>query len=791
VTTHGPPAAANANDPDRERATPRERRRRVRFRSVVAWIVFHRFHLLIAAAFVGFPVVARGFASALFSNLFVLSWQGQVAVDALAIALGHVLAITVWASTRNGPIRLWPGIGPRAGEPGAEPAPDAAIRFGYREFRNAFRRSWGTSRRAVRRIGKLEPWIALALALPTVVAVAVASAESPFVGGGSQSLVSRLLAIAVAVGVVGIGRAAAALVTAWLSPFDLRHGLVAGSWVARRLVKIAAKNPPRLALWLRDRLVALLARPPFGPGYVWVDPRGRRFLHSGHLAALGFLTATSLVYAVQGLADAPGSGEPWLPALGDLLLVLIVVAWVLPGISFLLDRFRVPVLPALLVFSLALYSVAGRDHFFALRESSAEAPVPGAGADDTATIDAWFESAADGSPAPPIVAVAAAGGGITSAAWTAETLAGLASEPTGGAFLRSLRLVSAVSGGSVGAMFFLDALPAGTPLARAEALSPAAADSIRTRAAATSLASVGWGLAYPDLLRMLSSFPFATFWPQVDRSWALEESWRGRLTHPEPAPTLGEWRQATLAGEMPLVVFNATAVETGDRVALATLALGPLGARSFWRTYEGWDVAVPAAVRLSATFPFVSLAARARLPATATRADRAGLSKAHYVDGGYTDNSGLLSVLEVLDAALERRCGPAVPAEDAAPCSAPSIFVVRLRPFDETARDLAKVSNGHPWLTSALSPLETLMAVREAGPAQRNAFELDLFLACWRRRGVEIETVDLPLGERMPLSWKLTAAERRTLTKSWQELSSQPSEELCRLRRALGAPECA
>ena len=55
-----------------------------------------------------------------------------------------------------------------------------------------------------------------------------------------------------------------------------------------------------------------------------------------------------------------------------------------------------------------------------------------------------------------LIVVAASGGGIQAAAWTAQVLSGLDTENDGN-FGPKVRLISAVSGGSVGAMYFVDA----------------------------------------------------------------------------------------------------------------------------------------------------------------------------------------------------------------------------------------------------------------------------------------------------------------------------------------------
>src|SRR5690606_3790489 len=107
-----------------------------------------------------------------------------------------------------------------------------------------------------------------------------------------------------------------------------------------------------------------------------------------------------------------------------------------------------------------------------------------------------------------------------------------------------------VSGGSVGAMFFVDGLP---DLSHSPApLAPAAGEAIRRAASASSLEAVGWGLAYPDLARTLFSSVLTRVAPFVDRNWALERSWAERLTsrarRVAPVPTLADWRADFLAG---------------------------------------------------------------------------------------------------------------------------------------------------------------------------------------------------------------------------------------------------
>jgi hypothetical protein len=356
---------------------------RPRLRSFFVWLLFHRFHLLLAAALVGFPWFARGPAAPFAANLFVLGFGEQVAVATLATVAGQVLVIVTWTSTRAGPLRLWPGTG--------DAGPEQAIRLGYREFRHAFRRSWGTSRRLARRMPVLAPWLAIALAAPTLATLHAASGE------GELTAALSLGALFVGVLLAQLVLAAAALATAWLTPAEARHGLLEGSPLARRLAALARRRTLPGAEWLRDLLTSCLARGPFGPGYVWVDPAGRRSLHSGHLAAAGLFAATLAVYVALGVANRPGAEAPLLgrlPALGALLLVLTMAAWIVPALSFLLDRFRAPVVAAIVLVSFALYALAGADHFFTLRAPAAA--LPASPAEDLALVDSWFASDVDG-----------------------------------------------------------------------------------------------------------------------------------------------------------------------------------------------------------------------------------------------------------------------------------------------------------------------------------------------------------------------------------------------------------
>jgi hypothetical protein len=90
------------------------------------------------------------------------------------------------------------------------------------------------------------------------------------------------------------------------------------------------------------------------------------------------------------------------------------------------------------------------------------------------------------SPSEPrsITVMAANGGGIQASAWTAKVLTGLQKE-VGDQFGKSIRLISAVSGCSLGAMYFANEYTEGGPP------SANALNSIVERAERSSLDKIG------------------------------------------------------------------------------------------------------------------------------------------------------------------------------------------------------------------------------------------------------------------------------------------------------------
>jgi hypothetical protein len=478
----------------------------------------------------------------------------------------------------------------------------------------------------------------------------------------------------------------------------------------------------KLARWL-DHL---------GPGYSQVvrdDEEARKLLATGHAQAFLWFGLTLAAYIasyrltfLRGVPDAYSV----LPALFYLLLILLLAGSFLAGLSFLLDYYRVPTLVVLLLLSLASYGLFRVDHFYEVAQPSSAA-APAAPAEVTAAVAKRRFAAAvprtgerKDRPTRTMVVVTAAGGGIQAAAWTAEVLAKL-DERYGENFTRSVALVSSVSGGSVGTMFYATS---GSWTKPGPPFDADARELLLKASRSSCLEATGWGLAYPDLMRL--AFPPAVDQGQVDRGWAIERAW-GRWPSRLAKPTVDEerlrdWSGPMASGDMPLIAFNATVVETGQRMVISPV-LGPgtgnvaTQPEQFLQLYTGPNVnpRVTTAARLSATFPYVSPISRPFRP----DADADTAKDYHLADGGYADNEGMSTVISWLGQVLAT-----YGKKDRKEWNFDRILVIRIVPFPVS--DLAQARADKGWLYAFLGPIETMKNVRTASQAERNSALLEL-----------------------------------------------------------------
>ena len=500
------------------------------------------------------------------------------------------------------------------------------------------------------------------------------------------------------------------------------------------------------------------------------DPSGRRRLLPGHGLAIAVGLTFFAVYLLIGSLH-------WGTAIVYVILLLTVLCWILAAFAFFLDRFRVPVLLVLAVFFIAAAQSPRSDHYFNL-----SATPPGYyGPSSTEYILAERR----GAPNCPIIVVSANGGGIQSAAWTARVLSGLAEEfqklggPNLEKFLRSIRLISGVSGGSVGAMFFVNEIqPPGST-------TPMSFSNVVQEAEESGLAEVVWGMAYPDLGHAF--LPWFRRDLLLDRGHVLEETWvKSARDHGSPSLAKGllEWNRGVVEGWRPATIFNATFVESGERLQISTIPVGdkgwPIGRKEFFYLYNA-DIRVATAARLSATYPYVSPAARPRLYSQGSPLfpDRPpDYEHLHAVDGGYFDNSGLCALTEWLNEALTQR-------EDVwnktgrKPTGREKILVLQIRGFPEVTASRHKPARG--WFYQLYAPLSTMLGVWTTGQQATNVTELDLLQKYWAEKGIDLVPVifqpdaSVYQGRKgvLPLSWHLRKDDKDLIEKAWENSDSQ------------------
>jgi len=498
-----------------------------------------------------------------------------------------------------------------------------------------------------------------------------------------------------------------------------------------------------------------------------------RSILPGHVAAFILFLLTLVAYAVLGVVKYYRLGAPPLvPKLCYVLLLATLLCWALFGLAFFLDRYRMPVLIPVAAWLAVTSFLPWSDFYYPVKSLEPTSEV--AAVNDKGT--------EDGS----IIVVAVNGGGIQAAAWSARVLTGLEKKcrkECDRQFDRDIALISSVSGGSIGTMYFVNEYKDGR-------IDPnTKLSGIVDRAEGSSIDEISWGVLYPDLLRSVLSIPIPWGW---DRGRALEEAWlRNDIrwdTRLGIEEGLYDWRADTENGDRSAVIFNTTITETGQRLPLATTDLpeGSPGRLNYDQLFEERkDVPVVTATRLSASFPYVSPAARA--------ADIEGPAS-HIVDGGYYDNYGISSLVEWLDAKLrsdqdiekvliiEIRGAPSPPTyanDDARGCPVkPSV-------------DAPDRKSEAGWFYQYAAPLLTVLGVRDTGQRAHNDLELDLLVDKWDEQDEENEQD--PRGKQephrveikralfefdrhdVPLSWHLTAHDKQSIEENWHEELSKRS----------------
>ena len=499
---------------------------------------------------------------------------------------------------------------------------------------------------------------------------------------------------------------------------------------------------------------------PLGKVYHEMGPN----LKAVHFRAFRYFVVSLIVYLALGVVANPYFSLPAgvIPALSVVLAEIMVLLWILGGVAFIFDRGRIPVVAVIATALLVVQFVMPTDHEFEVQKWDA-GPAPRS----DQVLEQWCKKHPS---SRPLVVVAASGGGIRASLWAAQVLAGLEKDVVD--FHDRVALLSCVSGGAVSSAYYVDRFT------NPDATTPEALEKLIEDAGASSLTAAVWGLAYPDLWHVLAPRVLNRY----DRGWALEQAWGKRMSGPRP-PTLQSWLPATSAGLRPLVIFNATLQETGERLLLspARLPLGhPPGGvdRQDLSTFlPGGDLEVLTAARLSASFPYISPQSRPPLHQSSAKGAR------HVGDGAYYDNSGLLSCVDVLGSFYENANPSARPRK---------LALIEIR-ASGVARAVPKVDadKGGAW-SGIFGPLLTMFHVQSKSQVVRTNWELDMVMEKWNSaHQVECKHFVFHLSEQLPLSWHLTENEKKDIRSHWPTAKAKPRNKPAQDSRDDNAEELA
>jgi len=444
-------------------------------------------------------------------------------------------------------------------------------------------------------------------------------------------------------------------------PCDITEQCMQRSW---RALGLLVESAAMIAFFIMRRRVGYMIRHrragarvhhlrPRDEKRVWrVRDLGRWTVASYVVVVTLNIIATIVIALVPELLDG----------IGPLAILLIAEAFLCytGGLLCMIgDRRGVPLLSVLLLVSAALHWLHLNDnHHVRQYPAMSTHEHPAAQPADTrpsfdSYVDAWLTDRCMGRNPCPVILVSAEGGGIRAAAWTTEVLDRLTAQtqqglPAGGEplFTRYLLAGSGVSGGSLGLAIYTASVVQPHPGDVAN-LEPRARRMLSHDFLAPTLANA----FFVDLTQRW--LPGA--WMD-DRSRALTRAWEsaareeGLPAFAQPFSALYAQAGAPVPPLLPALFLNSTTVEQGKRFIqhpfkpLATPQRQPWTAGFDGSSWLDPRVPLSEVVLNSARFTYVS-------PAGTLEANLANPpvpARLQLVDGGYFENSGATTLLELM-----------------------------------------------------------------------------------------------------------------------------------------------
>jgi hypothetical protein len=474
------------------------------------------------------------------------------------------------------------------------------------------------------------------------------------------------------------------------------------------------------------------------PADVYISTLGSfRQLEKGSLLSL-MISMTLAVFLFLLFLFAPGSAVVF----GSATIVLLAAATWIPFGSILVyagSSYKFPVITLLFIF-LLVFSFTNDNHTVRT--------LPG-GKSNRVTVKQdfkrWLTVRLDKWPKgkkQPVFVIATEGGGIRAAYWTGIVLATL--QDYNPEFADHIYAISGVSGGSLGAAVFTSLVKeqyrAGKNSSRASTIGPLQpyAHAILS---ADYLAPTTAYILYPDLLQRFLPIPV----PWFDRSRAIEEAWGNAWEKQMKNTRLSDGFQTLWdnGGEfLPALFLNSTWVESGKRVIASNLKIDEetfSDAVDIFDTVKA-DMRLSSAVHNSARFTYVSPAGTIRTPQGVW---------GHLVDGGYYDNSGGSTAVEILDA-----------MEEATPELWKSITPVVIMITNDPMLNNGKAPNPYSFMNELLSPVRTFFNTR---PARAGFSRSTLYNWTYEKDGIYLPIGLQDVNGPLPMSWVLSDVAKNTM----------------------------
>ena len=409
-------------------------------------------------------------------------------------------------------------------------------------------------------------------------------------------------------------------------------------------------------------------------GHEWVNRwnmRGRENVeHFDGLTGSAWIFIVCLFLLSFGLLlGIPSAMEQVARPIGAPALVLLaLMSWTIFGgfvLTYLPKSWGVP--------SVAWIAVVALFAFWSWNENHAVAP-PVAGVQNAqrqelaALFSQWQGHRPD--RAAPVIFIASAGGASRAAYWTTSALGKLEDEAHASSrkFADNVFVISAVSGGSLGAAAFVTTLD----LTRRAPADGRGCRSVRRAAdrftGQDHLATVVGMMVFPDLLQRFLPVPVAAW----DRSRGLEEVWQRdwdellRRCSATDASRRNPWQQAftslyAAGGEpLPSLALNSTALQAGQLVMQANFRLARTDSFDLLSAdLATGSLTLAQAVHNSARFPYISPAGVVKMAQPPAGHwydklrpqgiwDRLG-------DGGYIEASGTLALAQIIQQLRQAR----------------------------------------------------------------------------------------------------------------------------------------